>query len=160
MQAAPAPWQRDREGRQLRGRPARVEEEAALPRPCRKVNQQAAPPRRPPRRPPRGPAGEHPLQPSNVEVRRATPLPPEQASLFQRERVAAQLCRPGYLAKLLELFRVAEDLEDERSLPALYAVMKGGERGERGALLGMLFTAGACRENLKENVEICRAMSS
>lgn len=48
-----------------------------------------------------------------------------EVSLFQRDRIAQQLVsRRGYLAKLLELFRMCEDLEDEESLTALFNIFK------------------------------------
>lgn len=46
-------------------------------------------------------------------------------SPFHRERIAAQLLRPGYLRALLDLFRTAEDLEDAPSLANLFRIVKG-----------------------------------
>ncbi|KAL4459208.1 hypothetical protein ABPG75_014073 [Micractinium tetrahymenae] len=48
-----------------------------------------------------------------------------EVSLFQRDRIAHQLAtRRGYLDKLLDLFRMSEDVEDEESLHALYNIFK------------------------------------
>ena len=46
------------------------------------------------------------------------------ASIFQRDVLASQLQRPGYMIKLLETFRTAEDLEDEETLMAAYVCIK------------------------------------
>ncbi|EFN53416.1 hypothetical protein CHLNCDRAFT_58505 [Chlorella variabilis] len=51
-----------------------------------------------------------------------------EVSLFQRDRIAQQLtARRGYLGRLLELFRMCEDLEDEESLLALFDIFKQSE---------------------------------
>lgn len=48
-----------------------------------------------------------------------------EVSLFQRDRLAQQLvARRGYLHKLLEIFRMCEDLEDEDSLHTLFTIFK------------------------------------
>ncbi|KAI3423413.1 hypothetical protein D9Q98_010630 [Chlorella vulgaris] len=48
-----------------------------------------------------------------------------EVSLFQRERLAQQLAqRQGYLTRLLSVFRMCEDLEDEESLATLFTIFK------------------------------------
>jgi protein phosphatase-4 regulatory subunit 3 len=47
------------------------------------------------------------------------------ASPFQRDSLAAQALRPGYLSRLLACFATAEDVEDETSLGAAHEVVKG-----------------------------------
>ncbi|KAL4418834.1 hypothetical protein ABPG77_004074 [Micractinium sp. CCAP 211/92] len=48
-----------------------------------------------------------------------------EVSLFQRDRIAQQLAtRRGYLDRLLDLFRICEDVEDEEGLHALYNIFK------------------------------------
>lgn len=63
-----------------------------------------------------------------------------EASLFQRDRMAAHLCRKGYLQKLLDLFRVSEDLEDEQSLLLMYNIIKSAILLNETSLLEMLFS--------------------
>ncbi|KAK9804713.1 hypothetical protein WJX72_001481 [[Myrmecia] bisecta] len=48
-----------------------------------------------------------------------------EVSMFQRDRAAQQMLKPGYVRQLLELFRTCEDLEDAACLAHLYTVMKG-----------------------------------
>ncbi|CAL8462717.1 g2250 [Coccomyxa elongata] len=46
-------------------------------------------------------------------------------SPFQRERASQQALRPGYIRKLLDIFRQCEDLEDEESLKHMYYIVRG-----------------------------------
>ncbi|PSC74221.1 Serine threonine-phosphatase 4 regulatory subunit 3 isoform B [Micractinium conductrix] len=63
-----------------------------------------------------------------------------EVSLFQRDRIAQQLAtRRGYLARLLELFRMSEDLEDEESLAALFNIFKQIVLLNDTALFDLLF---------------------
>lgn len=48
-----------------------------------------------------------------------------EVSFMQRESLALQLVREGYVRKVMELFRQCEDLEDRDSLQQLYYVVKG-----------------------------------
>ncbi|EIE26200.1 DUF625-domain-containing protein [Coccomyxa subellipsoidea C-169] len=56
-------------------------------------------------------------------------------SPFQRDRAAAQVLRPGYIRKLLEIFRQCEDLEDEESLRHMYFIVRGAIMLNDAALL-------------------------
>ncbi|KAL6784382.1 hypothetical protein ACKKBF_B01565 [Auxenochlorella protothecoides x Auxenochlorella symbiontica] len=47
-----------------------------------------------------------------------------EASVFQRERLVHQLSAPGYLGRLVGLFRVCEDLEEEESLAQLHVALR------------------------------------
>ncbi len=47
-----------------------------------------------------------------------------EASLFQRETLANQMLVPGFINRLLETFKTAEDLEDEETLVAAHVVVK------------------------------------
>ena len=47
-----------------------------------------------------------------------------EASLFQREALAAQMLAPGYIHRLLACFKTAEDVEDEETLSAAHAAVK------------------------------------
>ncbi|KAK9802569.1 hypothetical protein WJX73_004679 [Symbiochloris irregularis] len=60
-------------------------------------------------------------------------------SVFQRERVAAQMARPKYVRQLLDIFRMCEDLEDEESLHHLYVIVKGVIMLNSIALMEVLF---------------------
>lgn len=62
-----------------------------------------------------------------------------EASLFQREGLAGQMLAPGFLPRLLASFKTAEDLEDEGSLAAAYAVVKAAILINDTALLETLF---------------------
>lgn len=44
--------------------------------------------------------------------------------MFQKERLAAALLKPGYLPGLLDVFRQLEDLEDLDGLSQMYVVIK------------------------------------
>ena len=73
---------------------------------------------------PLGPGPHHPLGPPHLGAAHgmdaSLPETPElsnleaiaralqEVSLFQRDRLAGQLARPGYLAKLLDIFRVSQ----------------------------------------------------
>ncbi|KAH7621274.1 hypothetical protein Ndes2526B_g03615 [Nannochloris sp. 'desiccata'] len=63
-----------------------------------------------------------------------------EASLFQRETLANQMLSPGYIPRLLETFKTAEDLEDEETLAAAHAVVKSAILINDTALLETLLS--------------------
>lgn len=63
-----------------------------------------------------------------------------EASLFQRESLASQLLSHGYIPRLLQCFKTAEDIEDEESLVAAHVAMKAAILLNDTALLEALFT--------------------
>lgn len=63
-----------------------------------------------------------------------------EASLFQRESIARQLVKPGYLRRVLECFDTAEDLEDEEGIKAAFVFVKGAILLNDTALLELLFS--------------------
>lgn len=62
-----------------------------------------------------------------------------EATLFQKESLAAQILAPGYLHRLLACFKTAEDLEDEESLVAAHAAVKAAILLNDTALLETMF---------------------
>mmetsp|Transcript_33791 Transcript_33791/g.107306 ORF Transcript_33791/g.107306 Transcript_33791/m.107306 type:complete len:340 (+) Transcript_33791:201-1220(+) len=48
-----------------------------------------------------------------------------ECSPFQRDKLALQVLRPGFIPALLELFRTIEDVEDAEGLANMYRVVRG-----------------------------------
>lgn len=61
------------------------------------------------------------------------------------------MLRPGYIRKLLDMFRQVEDLEDQESLRHLYVIVRGAIMLNDTQLLELLLS----EENVMDVVRAC-----